>query len=84
MLSDIDLPKIPDGYRWKFYKGISGHSIIALQKRKCGVWFDVSCGFPSVYEYKSSIEGAIRQAAEYAYQKAQIDIKYSKHYGTHP
>lgn len=83
MLSDIDLPKLPDGYRWKFYKSkASGNEILAIQKKRAGLWFNEEISFPSVYTYGNTIEQSIQSAARNAMRRFNNDM--SRYYGTQP
>lgn len=84
MLSDIDLPELPSGYRWKFYRSkASGSDILAIQKRWLGVWYSEEISFPSIYKsYGDSNEKAIKKAAQSAFRRFNQD--FSRYYGTKP
>jgi hypothetical protein len=71
MLSELNLPKLPDGFRWRFYISSIGNPILALEKHVAfGKYSEIGSEHPQLTAKYSriTIEEAIQKDAEKLYE----------------
>jgi hypothetical protein len=91
MLAELDLPKLPDGYRWRFFINGIGNPELNLEKHVAfGKYSSIGYNLPAItVRYEGcTIEEAIVQGAEKLYnekrrwwEKPEVN-EYIKYVGT--